>query len=158
MGQRWAGLASCLWDILPSFLPLPPTHRRTLSSASGHPLWGPPGGRLAALPEEPVPCPQPLLPGLDPPLPELGLNLPGACLSALDHDCGLHLGEQIEDRTTLATYLHLSVFIVTSHRTNTPPPAPCRLALFSPSQEVHPFFTGSLTHILAQACWKPPTV
>lgn len=105
----------------PTFLPSPPTtHRRTLSSASGHPLWGPPGGRPAARPGEPAPCAQPLLPGLDPLLPELGLDLPGACLSALDHDCGLQLGEQIEDRTTLATYLHLSVFYVLSHRTNPP--------------------------------------
>lgn len=39
------------------------------------------------------------------------MGLQGACISVLlDRDCGLHFWEQIEDKTTLATYLSLNAF------------------------------------------------
>ena len=77
------------------------------------------------------------------------MGLQGSRISALlDRDCGLHFWEQIEDMTTLATYLSLNAFYPISPANKPTHP----LAQFFPSQRLHPFFAGSLTHIDAQAC------
>ena len=72
----------------------------------------------------------------------------GARVSALLYcDYGLHFWEQIEDMTTLATYLSLNAFYPISPINKPTHP----LAHFSPSQQVHPLFAGSFTHTDAQA-------